>query len=67
MRRQVPSDAIVKRFLDLSDKEKGVVSVHCKAGLGRTGRSSLCFPMSSENILFHAISFCVSFNFIFAE
>lgn len=33
----VPSDAIVKRFLDLSDKEKGVVSVHCKAGLGRTG------------------------------
>ena len=28
---------MIKRFLDLVDKEKGVVSVHCKAGLGRTG------------------------------
>jgi len=33
----VPSLDIVERFLDLMEKEQGVVAVHCKAGLGRTG------------------------------
>ena len=35
-----PTDDIVRKFLDLSDKaieSGGVVAVHCKAGLGRTG------------------------------
>ncbi|TFK56137.1 phosphatases II [Heliocybe sulcata] len=35
-----PSDEIVRRFIDLSDQvvdSGGVVAVHCKAGLGRTG------------------------------
>ncbi|KAG8865267.1 hypothetical protein FRB96_000157 [Tulasnella sp. 330] len=35
-----PTDEIVRKFLDLSDKtieSGGVVAVHCKAGLGRTG------------------------------
>jgi len=32
-----PSEEIVETFLDASEKEKGAVAVHCKAGLGRTG------------------------------
>lgn len=32
-----PTDAILRRFLDTVEKEPGVVCVHCKAGLGRTG------------------------------
>ncbi|KAG8895367.1 cell division control protein 14 [Tulasnella sp. 403] len=35
-----PTDEIVRRFLDLADRvieSGGVVAVHCKAGLGRTG------------------------------
>lgn len=35
-----PTDEIVRKFLDLSDRTiegGGVVAVHCKAGLGRTG------------------------------
>lgn len=32
-----PSSAIVEKFLELVDKSKGVVAVHCLAGLGRTG------------------------------
>jgi len=32
-----PSDAIVSRFLEVAEKEKGVIAVHCLAGLGRTG------------------------------
>jgi len=32
-----PPRSIVKRFLDICDQENGLVAVHCKAGLGRTG------------------------------
>jgi len=32
-----PSDAIVSRFLDIAAKQKGLLAVHCLAGLGRTG------------------------------
>ncbi|KAJ3368444.1 Dual specificity protein phosphatase cdc14a [Allomyces arbusculus] len=32
-----PSDAIVRRFLDLAESRDGPLAVHCKAGLGRTG------------------------------
>ncbi|PCH41175.1 phosphotyrosine protein [Wolfiporia cocos MD-104 SS10] len=35
-----PTDEIVRKFIDISDEvveAKGVVAVHCKAGLGRTG------------------------------
>ena len=33
----VPSNAVVLNFLNMVEAEKGVVAVHCKAGLGRTG------------------------------
>eukprot|EP00959_Pyramimonas_sp_CCMP1952_P275529 5759352-Pyramimonas_sp.AAC.1 len=32
-----PSEAILKTFIELAEAEPGVVCVHCKAGLGRTG------------------------------
>ncbi|KAI9338105.1 dual specificity protein phosphatase [Zopfochytrium polystomum] len=32
-----PPDGILKRFLDLCETRPGVIAVHCKAGLGRTG------------------------------
>jgi len=32
-----PTDAIIKRFMEIAEAEKGGLAVHCKAGLGRTG------------------------------
>ena len=32
-----PTDAILKKFLEIAEAEKGALAVHCKAGLGRTG------------------------------
>ena len=40
-----PSDEIVEHFLDLVEKEKGGVAVHCKAGLGRTGTLIAMYAM----------------------
>jgi hypothetical protein len=33
----VPSEQIIRQFLDLSEADPGLIAVHCKAGLGRTG------------------------------
>ena len=30
-------DRIVKKFLEVSEAERGALAIHCKAGLGRTG------------------------------
>lgn len=32
-----PSDTILNQFLDICERTDGVIAVHCKAGLGRTG------------------------------
>lgn len=32
-----PSDTILSQFLDICERTDGAISVHCKAGLGRTG------------------------------
>ena len=32
-----PTPYIVREFLNICDAEKGVIAVHCRAGLGRTG------------------------------
>jgi len=40
-----PSDQILRRFLETVEKEPGVVCVHCKAGLGRTGVLLGCYIM----------------------
>lgn len=32
-----PTDAIIKRFIEVAEAEPGALAVHCKAGLGRTG------------------------------
>ncbi|ETV88276.1 hypothetical protein H257_01568 [Aphanomyces astaci] len=32
-----PADSILDSFLNLCERERGAVAVHCKAGLGRTG------------------------------
>ena len=40
-----PSDTIVEKFLKISEREPGVLAVHCKAGLGRTGTLIGCYAM----------------------
>ncbi|XP_046353487.1 dual specificity protein phosphatase CDC14AB-like isoform X1 [Haliotis cracherodii] len=41
----VPSDSIVRQFLELSENTDGGIAVHCKAGLGRTGSLICCYMM----------------------
>ncbi len=32
-----PTEAVLRRFLEIVEIEEGAIAVHCKAGLGRTG------------------------------
>jgi cell division cycle 14 len=41
----VPSNATVLKFIEICEKEKGVVAVHCQAGLGRTGTLIAAYMM----------------------
>ncbi|KAJ3228853.1 Dual specificity protein phosphatase cdc14a [Chytriomyces hyalinus] len=40
-----PPEGILKRFLDLVESQPGVIAIHCKAGLGRTGTLIACYLM----------------------
>ena len=50
-----PPEKIVQEFLKLSENEKGVLAVHCKAGLGRTGTLIGLYAM--KHFLFPAAFF----------
>eukprot|EP00922_Rhytidocystis_sp_ex-Travisia-forbesii_P039201 GHVS01058337.1.p1 GENE.GHVS01058337.1~~GHVS01058337.1.p1 ORF type:complete len:536 (+),score=77.09 GHVS01058337.1:171-1778(+) len=42
-----PSRDIIHKFLELTEKQKGGIAVHCKAGLGRTGSLIGCYAMKN--------------------
>lgn len=50
-----PSMDIVNKFITLAESQKGVIAVHCKAGLGRTGSLIACYCI--KNYQFNAADF----------
>jgi len=50
-----PSEAIVRRFCEICETEPGCISVHCKAGLGRTGVLIGCYLMKHFRLTAHEV------------
>jgi len=46
----VPPVSIVEQFLDVVENATGVIAVHCKQGLGRTGTLIACYIMKHYNL-----------------
>lgn len=44
-----PTQAIMQRFIEICEGEKGAIAVHCKAGLGRTGTNIGAYMMKHYN------------------
>lgn len=40
-----PNDEQIDQFIKICEKEKGVIAVHCKSGLGHTGTMIACYAM----------------------
>lgn len=46
----VPPPSILDNFMNIAEADRGVIAIHCKAGLGRTGTLIGCYAMKHFKI-----------------